>query len=563
MLHRINIGRTTRTLRHLRPKQFSYYVWRRGLQPGISQIKLPAVVERRDAVGCVPRPCPCAATEADFEFTFVGQTKTFAGGIVDWQSAGQSRLWRYNLHYFDYLLDETKSRAARDHLIDHWIESNPPGTANAWEPYTASLRIVNWIDYFLRTADRRPLKEAWLSSLYGQALWLERNVEHHILANHYLKNTVAQFFAGAFFAGADADRWLEQALSTLQAEADEQMLPDGGHYERSPMYHSIATQDFIDVVNLIQSSDLGVHEDNLAPLMRVAQAGMQFLRDILHPDGEIPLFNDSAFAIALSPRILLDYGAGIIGFEAAAHGDGHGVITKTDCGYFGFRAGNDFLMIDCGAVGPDYQPGHAHCDMLSFELSLNGRRVIVDSGVSGYDNDDLRAYVRSTAAHNTVQLDDVDQSEVWSSFRVGRRARPLTARLEQEPNGELLFTGAHDGYRHLRQRAVHERQVRCQPEAGIFHVRDCIAGSGAVRAKSFLHIHPDFEVAVESGRLRIFETDGDCLLEIVPDETCDLSLIEGRYCPQFGVSLKNQVIVLEKRGALPFDINFTIGKTKH
>ena len=82
-------------------------------------------------------------------------------------------------------------------------------------------------------------------------------------------------------------------------------------------------------------------------------------------------------------------------------------------------------------IGPDYQPGHAHGDLLSFELSFAGRRVVTDSGVHGYDGDPLRAWCRSTHAHNTVEIDGQSQCEFWSVFRVARRARPRDVRFER------------------------------------------------------------------------------------------------------------------------------------
>ena len=118
------------------------------------------------------------------------------------------------------------------HLISDWIVKNPPGTGDAWEPYTLSLRMVNWIKFFLK--NDTAIQEESLQSLYMQALWLEKNIEYHILANHYLKNGVALFFAGMYFEGVDADRWIKKGLKILREELGEQFLADGGHYRTKP-----------------------------------------------------------------------------------------------------------------------------------------------------------------------------------------------------------------------------------------------------------------------------------------------------------------------------------------
>ena len=168
--------------------------------------------------------------EGEHEFRFLNVSKSARHGRVDWASAQMPKLWRYNLHYFDYILDGGRSLANISALLTGWIASNPAGTEDAWEPYTVSLRIVNWIKLFLRDDFRHHVENAWLASCHQQARWLETNLEHHILANHYLKNGKALFFAGVFFEGQDADRWLRKGLQILVDQAHEQILPDGGHY---------------------------------------------------------------------------------------------------------------------------------------------------------------------------------------------------------------------------------------------------------------------------------------------------------------------------------------------
>ena len=217
----------------------AWFLLRRGLRLGQREPASPRRIERRDSLCLIERPLESNPITSDYSFSFLNRQRAFDDGRIDWQLQDEPRLWRYNLHYFNYLLQAERSYAARDHLIDDWINQNPVGAENAWEPYTASLRIVNWVDYFLGTESQRPLKTEWLKSLYTQALWLERNLERHILANHYLKNSVALFFAGCFFEGQEAQRWLSVSRRLLQQEAHEQFLGDGGHYERSPMYHQI------------------------------------------------------------------------------------------------------------------------------------------------------------------------------------------------------------------------------------------------------------------------------------------------------------------------------------
>ena len=92
------------------------------------------------------------------------------------------------------------------------------------------------------------MKGDWLKSLYEQALWLEKNIEYHLLANHYFKNGKALIFAGMYIAGQDAERWLKKGRQIIASELEEQILPDGGHFERSPMYHAMILEDCLDIL---------------------------------------------------------------------------------------------------------------------------------------------------------------------------------------------------------------------------------------------------------------------------------------------------------------------------
>ena len=269
-----------RTLRYLKARQLSYFVARR-LLPARSPKTAPEKIGVRvgttmgDTGDVKPEP-----SIDEFEFKFLNRTKLFETGNIDWVCKTMPKLWRYNLHYFDYIHDSRLSFDTTSELISDWIARNPVGNADAWEPYTVSLRIVNWIRRFLKPDIRSLVPSHWLSSLYQQTQWLEQNIEYHILANHYLKNGKALFFAGMYFNGAEADGWLRLGSAILRKEADEQILEDGGHCERSPMYHSITLWDYLDVLNLIRSS-ADFFDPELNEYLEIkTRLALEFLHDI-------------------------------------------------------------------------------------------------------------------------------------------------------------------------------------------------------------------------------------------------------------------------------------------
>jgi uncharacterized heparinase superfamily protein len=547
------------TLRHLRPVQL-----RQQLLKRLWPVSLPRPIQRDPAVRAGLAPLTCLPPQsglvsADGSFTFLNARGSASANGVDWAARGMSRLWRYNLHYFDYLLDESLAASSRAELIDDWVSRNPPGTADAWDAYPLSLRIVNWVKHFL--ACGRTVPPHWRVSLFSQAAWLERNFEYHLLGNHLLKNAVALVFAGCYFEGVEASRWLQRGWDCFTEQVLEQFLSDGGHYERSPMYHALCLADCLDVLSLTAQSPIAARVRPEAMVHARIRSAALFLRDICCPDGEIPLFNDAAFGIAPTPRELLAYAQRVLPadlrpcFPQPQHCE---LIDKQPSGYFGFRHGTDWLLVDCGPVGPDYQPGHAHCDTLSYELSLDGARVIVDTGVYDYEAGARRLASRSTSGHNTVVIDGCEQSEIWGAFRVARRARPVSAVLKTSGTG-CTFEGTHDGYRRLPGKPIHRRRISYDG-AGIVEVADEVFGGGTHVAASRIRLHPGYTPVTYGSYAVVLGPDGKPAARLEFSDGTTPRLEEGWYFPQFGSALACAVLVLETRGRLPLRISYRIVK---
>jgi uncharacterized heparinase superfamily protein len=376
-----------------------------------------------------------------------------------------------------------------------WLRNNRRGSEVGWEPYPLSLRIVNWLKFLAR--HERPLEEmgggtsaALLESLGVQVATLERRLEKDLLGNHLLKNIKALLFAGALLESPAAARWWTIGEDLLAAQLPEQILADGGHYERSPMYHAQVLEDLAEIQLLCGATGRSLSCADL--LSSKVQAMAQFLAGVLHPDGEIPFFNDSALGGARAPAALLALAGSLAGPDARADLP---VTVFRDSGYAVIRnrESRSALIFDCGPLGPDYQPGHGHCDLASYELSLGGQRVVVNPGASTYEAGRVRTYERSTAAHNTVRIDGEEQAEIWASFRVGRR--PQAGRIRSGADGGFLWvSAAHHAYRHLG--VVHARTVLWRaPDTWI--VVDRLEGSGTHQAECFVHFHP--RVQVEPG----------------------------------------------------------------
>jgi len=487
----------------------------------------------------------------------LGAEQALVDGLPDWRAVDQPKLWRYNLHYFDYLLWPAVAERRKAALIDSWIAENPPGSPDAWEPYPVSLRIVNWVKRLSAGGVAQEAPARWLESLGLQAAWLERNLEREILANHYLKNAKALVFAGLFFQGRDADRWLQLGSRILREQIREQFLPDGGHFELSPMYHALCLEDLLDVCNLAEGSDRGVDRGLRTEIEGTARRALDFLAAILLPNGEIPLFNDAAFGIAPTPAALFDYAGRLLGYQRPA--DPRRALL--DSGYFRLGDGPDRMIIDCGPVSPSYQPGHTHCDMLSYELALDGRPIVVDTGVYDYEPSAERAWSRSTRAHNTVGVDGVEQSEVWGVFRVARRARPCLAELAPHADQGARFVGELEGFPSVAGRIRHRRAVVYEPPA-VWRVEDRVSGSGRHDLDSWVHLHPDWSAEIKGGTVVVADRAGTVGALIEPQPGVAVCVETGQYFPCFGTKLSNQVVRLSARGPLPITFGYVIRKAR-
>ncbi len=456
-----------------------------------------------------------------------------------WNRADLPKLWLYNLHYFDDFNTGGNQERVHQHrkLIARWIADNPPGVGNGWEPYPLSLRIVNWVKWHL--GGNRLSPEA-LASLAVQVRFLCGRLEYHLLGNHLWANAKALVFAGIFFEGPEAQGWLARGLKIFASEIPEQILADGGHFERSPMYHAIALEDLLDLINLFRAygKEIPVDWEDAYIQMRA------WLLAMTHPDGKIALFNDAAFSIAPTWSVLDAYSARL---GLARQDYPPRPLTRfPETGYVRLEQGEAVLFLDVAPVGPDYIPGHAHADTLNFELSLFGRRVIVDSGTSTYEKNAERQRQRGTAAHNTVTIDGEDSSEVWGGFRVARRARPFGLETG-EGNGKVRVTCAHDGFHRLPGKSTHRREWRLGEHELL--VRDTVEGTFR-EAVARYHFHPEVQLEMTSEKKGRGELSNGQTFSLAIDGGA-ARIVNGTYHPEFNVSLPNQCleIVLSRSGA--------------
>ena len=463
----------------------------------------------------------------------------------------QELLWLYRFHDFEDLVaaDAEQRRELHAEWIRRWIEAYPPMTVPAWDPYPISMRAGNWVRWALAGGT---LDDSARASLARQMRRLARRLEYHLRGNHLLENAKALYLVGSFLAGAEADRWRARGRRLLLDQIHEQILPDGGHVERSPMYHAL----MLEAVQDCAAAARVYGDARTAEYLSGTIAKMDsWTWSTSHPDGGIPFFQDACHGVTLSPAELHRRSAQLLGAEARGRGE---ELPEVDwlTGYGMARRGRAFLIADMTGPFPGWQPGHAHAGVLSFELSLFGKRWIVNTGTSVYGFSSERQRQRGTLAHNTVALDGRDSSEMWGGFRVGRRAKADLQRVEivraqdGPPRNFLLLSARHNGYARLpgggrltRTWFLDDRGMLIRDEA-----------PDTLPAIASFHLAAEVQIEqFDSQRLRLHH-GGESLDMIARGGT--LRVEETMLAPRFGVTVPSKVLRVDFRGSLETEWNW-------
>ncbi len=419
------------TIRYMKPSQI-YHRLRKMLN---LECTLGAVPEKRHEYGTVHpiRTVPELDFDRDFlmrfpvdelmndRITLMYEAETFHWE-EPWLFSNRTPLWNYNLHYFEYAFPIIQ--AYRDkgdagyidklkRIMLAWIRQNPRGSGTiGWDPYPTAMRLTNWLSVYTYL-ESEIKKDIDFNRLFIRSVWeqydsLAHHLEKDLLSNHYFENLKALLLCSLFFKDSLMQ---EKALKEMHKQCREQIMADGVHFELSPMYHKIIFEGLLRVTVALQGAgerDMEL-EAYLHPMLDAAYSLEEGLE-------RIPLFNDCGSNVAKS-----------LGALCEAAGNHFGLAPEykdkfPDSGYYIFKRGDWKLIVDAGQPGPAYIPGHVHCDAMSYELFKSGKPVLVNCGTYAYQCGE-RGFFRSTAAHNTVMVDDVEQSQCWVAFRLGKRSR--------------------------------------------------------------------------------------------------------------------------------------------
>ena len=449
-------------------------------------------------------------SEGVWRFSFLNLEQSFPQDSLDWSFGDYGMLWTYNLNYFDWLHQAGMSKNQGVKTLRRFYATPVDDNPIVKHPYPTSLRIINAAKFIARW----DIKEDWLYlELVSDLKLLCGRLEYHLLANHILENAFALYIGGLI---ANQKKFIQKGKRLLARQLKEQILNDGMHFERSPMYHLIILERLLDALNFAKAT-----KDDLEPILNSFAIMMTGSAMNWAGISRIPMMQDSAYGIAFTVPEILDYSRRLLDSDYPTS-----VNELRDSGYRKLKNESLELHVNVGEIGPSYQPGHAHADELNFEIFYQGKPVIVDTGISTYEKNQRRQLERSTESHNCLVINSANTSDVWSGFRVGKRVK-----VELIQDDYYKIAARHFGYSPVVVKRTWEVANR-----SIVICDELKNQSKRSEAKGKLHLHPS--VKIEQLDFNSYKLSNNLLITFeYSTDSLDVSIGHYQYCQGYNNTL--------------------------
>lgn len=450
------------------------------------------------------------------EFSFAGQTVRSLEPL--WAPAGVTRGWLAAFHGFDWLHDlraaggDAGRRQARA-LVESWIENNGGWNATTWAPDILGSRIAAWIglhDFYCASADDA-FRARVFDSLGRQTRHLARVLPGRLSGAPLIAALRGLIYGALNLPGGQ--KALNQALALLAAELRSQVLPDGGHVERSPQIQLQVLRQLVDIRAALAAARaeplIALHHtiDRMAPTLR-------FFR---HGDGALALFNGSQ-----------ENDPGLIdAVLAQSDARGRPLRSAPHIRFERLATGRTTVLVDVGLAPPPPLDRHAHAGTLSFEMSVGRERLIVNCGAHPSGVGPWRRGLAATAAHSTLVLGDTNSAEVLEGGGLGRRPGTVTVQ-RQEADGAILVEASHDGYA-VPFGSIHRRRLFLTDGGDDLRGEDHIEGRAGNMLAIRFHLHPSVQASlIQNGQAALLRLPGGSGWRLRA-QTCAVTLEESIY----------------------------------
>lgn len=462
---------------------------------------------------------------------------------------------------------EQKYAEALAQQFKSWLDANPFGYGMNWRsPLELAIRVINWVWALDLVRDCEAFDEELRHRILHSAhlhMWeIARKYSRASSANNHAIGEAAGVFVGAsYFEGFDRSKeWREQARAILEREIQRQTYADGVNKEQAFSYHLFVTHFF-----LLCGTVARKRNEDFTPRYWQTLGKMLDFVAAINAGGRPPMYGDCDDAKVLDLGSdhtdlsgILACGAALferadwkaqaakwpqhaewlLGASGRQAFDGLAAnrVNPTsrafpDAGIYLLHNGDVSVTFDCGELGFGSIAAHGHADALSVTLRVGGEDVLVDPGTYDYfTHPEWRDYFRSTRAHNTVEVDGCDQSEMLGKFLWGKRAKARCVAWEPD---KRRVCGEHDGYTRLPQPVTHRRTVEL-PAADKLRVRDHLFGEGRHTARMCLHFAEDCEVVQSTESSVSVRLQSGRAVKLAFDSRLEIKLVRGDEQGRFG-----------------------------
>ena len=525
--------------------------------------------------------------------------------------------WEKSRHHHTTIFALAYAITGEDHYaraaayqIQSWLEQNPAPNGINWSSgIEVGVRLIAWTWVF-HLLKGHPSWNKWFSkpelwqSIYQHQVYLVSFESRGSSANNHLLAELAGLYiaASTWPVFPESQAWAAKAKADLEHEIPLQFFEDGLNKEMGFDYHVFALEIALHPALMAAKRNESFSERYLERLGKGIQANA-LLRDA---KGNHPRYGDSdeGLVAQLGPRRdhnsegILEVGRRFFGLNYAAphtgklpatllagpdhrHNHTHNHTPSKaaaptassfafkDAGLYSLASSRGtpkevLVLADAGPLGFLAIAAHGHADALHFTLSVGGQPVIVDPGTFVYHTDPpWRQAFKSTAYHNTLELDGKDSSEYIAAFLWGQKANASVHTWEPRNDGGLLIA-SHDGYTRLPGKPVHSRKFELRGQ--ILEINDTVSGAGSGSgsetrsAKLHFHLHPDCKLEQEAPNLWLIRyPSGSVRVEFDPRLKISATKGDERgrrgwYSPRFDAKVKTYMLEASIETSLPLEL---------
>ena len=296
------------------------------------------------------------------------------------------------------------------------------------------------------------------------------------------------------------------------------------HFEKTPSYHNLLTEQLISYAAIKKTCNSKNNQKFLTFLEKL----IFISKKVSHPDKKLSFFNDTNYdSISYNElELLFSKNFEKKSFREKISNFSYPVLSNKKI----------FIISKFCGPSPDFNPGHSHADSLSFEASINNKRFIINKGISTYEKNYLRLVQRSTKSHNSVEINNLNSSQVWSSFRVGKKSNVFNSFVDTKKN---IVSARHNGNSNIFNDIIHFRKLSLFKKS--FFIYDEISGKFK-SFKIFFHFAPD--VKLKKIDNLIYFKSHNFKGTISFNNTKQIQLKNSVFYPNFGVNKKIKSLII-------------------